>query len=96
MNNTRQKIIDFIESNGWAKSPSNLLIVFPKDTSEYLSFNKLGHYDIDVGKDEVVLVDETGDFMHLPYKTYTLYTLLGVLLHFKQITMGYNWLKEQE
>ena len=79
----KKDIIEFIEANGWAKSPDS--------SDEYLSFNKLNHYDIDIGNDEVVLVDETGDFMHLPYKAYTLYTLLGVLLHFKQITMGYKW-----
>jgi len=80
----KQKIINFIEANGW---------IFNGDDSvgEYQSFVKTGCYDIDVGNTEFVMVDETGDFMHVSYSAYSHYTLLGFLIHYNQITMGYNY-----
>ena len=80
----KTKITEFIEANGWS---------FNGDDScdEFQSFVKNGCYDIDVGKDEVVLIDESGDFMHIKFNGQAVYTLLGVLIHYSQITMGYNW-----
>jgi len=80
------KIMRFLLNNGYTEDLNN-------QDSDYQSFHKKGCYDIDVGNDEVVLIDETGDWMHINFRIHALYTLLGVLLHYKQITMGYNWME---
>lgn len=77
-------IVKFLKSNGYKRSKD-----YGKD--EYLHYHKSGCYDIDISKDEIVLIDETGDFMHIKMNTHAHYTLLGVLLHYCQITIGYNW-----
>ena len=78
-----KRIIRFIEANGWSFNGD--------DDSEYQSFVKNGCYGIDVSKDEIVMIDETGDFMHIAFTGVEHYTLLGVLIHYNQITMGYNY-----
>lgn len=81
----KRQIIEFIKSNGWTET------THPTPTVEFRNFVKEDCYDIDISSSEIVLVDETGDFMHIRMKLYAIYTLLGFLIHYNQITMGYNY-----
>ena len=78
----KKRIVKFIEANGW---------VFNGSDGEHESFIKHRCYDIDINDSEFVLIDETGDFSHVQLNAQSHYTLLGLLIHYNQITMGYNY-----
>jgi len=59
----KKKIIKFLIDNGWKRESKD---------SEHISFNKENSCGIDVGNDEIVFVDDSGDFAHIPLDYYAL------------------------
>lgn len=55
-----QKVVDFLKANGWKYDS--------KDT--YMHFYKKDSIAVDVGTDEVVFIDDSGDFAHIPLNFY--------------------------
>lgn len=81
----KKQAIEFIKSNGWKSEPCAF-----KCSVEYISFDKDGCYGIDISDDEIVLIDETGDFMHISLGYHSRYTLLGVLIYHRQLAMSFK------
>lgn len=55
-----QRIVDFVRANGWEYN----------NKDEYMHFYKKDSAGIDIGEDEVVFIDDTGDFAHIPLNFY--------------------------
>ena len=55
-----QKVVDFLKANGWEYDD--------KDT--YMHFYKRDSVGVDVGENEVVFIDDNGDFAHIPMNVY--------------------------
>ena len=55
-----QRIVDFVRANGWEYD----------NKDEYIHFYKKDSVGIDIGEDEVVFIDDTGDFAHIPLNFY--------------------------
>ena len=79
----KTKIMQFLQNNGFTENSES--------DSDYVSYNKEGCYGVDVGNDEVVLIDDSGDFAHIPMNHYTLYALFGMLFHYHQLDVNYKW-----
>jgi hypothetical protein len=75
----KEKCIDFLKANGWKEDS--------EPESDYRSFYKKNVNAIDVSDDEIVLLDDTGDYLHLPVNYYA---LIGALIHHSQIGIGYK------
>ena len=77
----------FLKNNGWKdvteKPDRNGLV---DNDSEYLSFYKNNHVGVDINVNEIVFINNDGDFLCIPT---SYYALIGVLLEFRQITCGY-------
>ena len=71
----------FLKLNGWELTNEDA-----GDDPEYLSFVKQDCYGIDMNSDEMVFIDEQGDFARVPT---SYYALIGALLEFRQIGCGY-------
>ena len=75
----REKCREFLEANGW------------KNREEYRngdSFWKNGCIGIDITDDgRMVFIGESGDFLERPTDKYT---LIGVLLEYRQLPINYN------
>jgi hypothetical protein len=78
--NEIQKCIDFLVRNGWKDEK------FTSD-DDYTSFGKEGYYQIDIGKEEIVIIGDVGDIQHLPINKFA---LLGYLFDARQIDCGYK------
>jgi hypothetical protein len=67
------KIIAFLKVNGWKEES------YHKD--DYYSFFHECNYGIDIEKsgDEVVVIADYSDILHIPLSGLTLYTLIGFL-----------------
>ena len=50
------------------------------------AYNKEGLCSIDFDVDEIVLLDDTGDFLHLPMNYYA---LVGALIEYRQLAINY-------
>lgn len=76
----RERVVEFLKKNGWS---------FEYEDKQYWTFNKEGSCEIQVSvnDDKIVLLDDTGDFLHL-YINY--YTLIGVLMEYRQIACNYK------
>jgi len=85
----KEEVIKFIKLNGWTENEKEE--TEKEVEQEWEAFSKKGCYGIDVNDSEIVLLDETGDFLHIRNNENSFYTLLGVLIHYNQITTGYNW-----
>jgi hypothetical protein len=59
-----KEVIHFLTKNGYKEDTEK--------GSEYRSFFKDGVSSIDVGKDEIVLIGESGDWLHIPLNYYAL------------------------
>lgn len=57
-----KKISLFLQANGW--------VPYREEDGDYTSFAKDGSAGIDVGCNEVVFIDDTGDFAHIPLNFY--------------------------
>ena len=61
-------------------------------SDEGISFFKDDLCCVDLCNHEIVLIDDTGDFLHLPLNYYT---LIGVLIELRQLPINYktdNWI----
>lgn len=84
----REDIINFIELNGWEE-----VFNTPDEYGyEYTAYTKDNNIGIDVSHEEVVLINSLGDFMHIRLGSgrQAYYTLLGALIHFRCIDMGFK------
>jgi len=59
-----KRIFEFLKANGWEKEGS--------EVDGCISFNKNGSIGIDVCEDEIVFIDDTGDFAEIPLNFYAL------------------------
>jgi hypothetical protein len=75
-----KKIIEFLRLNGYTEDTEK--------ESGYRSFYKEGVSTIDVNKNEIVLVGESGDWLQLPFN---IYALIGALIHHRQIAVDYKY-----
>ncbi len=81
----KKQAIDFIKSNGWGSDYECL-----QHGIEYWTFDKDGCYSIDVSDDEIVLIDDTGDFLHINLGENSTYALLGALIYNRQLAMNFK------
>jgi hypothetical protein len=58
--NNIKRVVEFLIVNGWKYDSKD----------EYMHFNKNDLVSIDVGETEVVFIDDTGDFAHIPLNFY--------------------------
>lgn len=87
------QIIKFLLANGYEEIPD---ISYEESLKpEFRFFHKSNnHYGVDVGNNEIVFLDETGDFLHLPMNKYA---LLGALIQLKQISpLDYVWIGSKQ
>lgn len=75
----KEQIIPFLKKNGYKEESDK--------GGEYRSFFKGDLCAIDIGVDEIVFIDDTGDFLHLPLNYYA---LIGALIHFRQLSVNYK------
>jgi hypothetical protein len=53
---------------------------------QYRHFYKEGDLDIDLDNEEIVFIDENGDFLHIPA---TYYGLVGVMVSYRMIPFNF-------
>ena len=59
--------------------------------SEYVSYHKEGVSGIDMNEDEIVFIDDSGDWLHIPLNYFA---LIGACIHYSQIGVGYkHWVQ---
>jgi len=80
MKKTKKRCKQFLTENGWKHDIDN-------DDGDYESYYKTMYPTIDIGNDEIVFVDNNGDFLHLPINYYA---LIGALIECRSIDMGYK------
>jgi len=61
----------FLQKSGYVKDD---------DESDYLSFHKKGFPSVDINEDEIVFINDTGDFLTLPLNYDK---LVNILIKFK-------------
>lgn len=59
-----QKITDFLKANGWEYDAG------ADELDDYRHFYKRDSVSIDVGENEIVFFDDTGDYAHIPMNVY--------------------------
>lgn len=59
-----KKIYDFLKLNGWKEIDG--------EKGDYRSFYKKDSVGVDVGKDEIVFLNDSGDYAHIPLNYYAL------------------------
>jgi len=76
----RQKCKDFLLNNGYTEYISD---------PAYLSFEHISKSVslIDILEEEIVFISDEGDWLHIPINYYA---LIGSLIHFSQIGIGYK------
>lgn len=82
METNRNKVIKFLEINGWSSSYVDNYTVCIKD-------NNVG-FDID--DDEIVVIGEVGDIAHFNLDKNVMYTLLGYMIQNRMIALDYKWI----
>ena len=75
----KDRCIIFLEQNGWKCD-------IDTPTNEYTSYCKDGYIGVDFNDNEMVFISDTGDFLHVPINYYT---LVGVMMEYRQIDCGY-------
>src|SRR5690554_592925 len=80
MKKTKERCKQFLVENGWKHDVDN-------DDGDYESYYKTTYPIIDIGNDEIVFVDNNGDFLHLPVNYYA---LIGGLIECQLIDLGYK------
>ena len=73
----KEKCKKFLVFNGWSMESAS---------DEYDNYFKNGCIGVDVSDNELVLVGDYGDFLHMPINYYA---LIGALLEFRQISANY-------
>lgn len=74
------RIIEFLLKNGYTQDSDDV-------NYEYISFNKSGVSSIHISEDDIVFVDNSGDWLHIPLNYYA---LIGALIDFRQIAINYE------
>jgi hypothetical protein len=69
----------FLLANGWRYDNLN--------EGDYCSYVKEGLCAIDMDSEEIVFIDDSGDFLHV---STNYYTLIGVLIESHQLSFGYR------
>ena len=82
MSKVKEKCIKFLIMNGYIYSNE-----IDTDITTYTTYTKVGACAIDIDEDEIVLIDDTGDFLHLPLNYYA---LIGALIEHRQIAVDYK------
>jgi len=78
-----KKCIDFLENNGYKR-----LNLESQNGKEYISFvHKNNVSDIDISEDEIVFINDNGDWLHIPCNYFA---LIGACIHYSQIGIGYK------
>lgn len=85
----RNKIVKFVELNGWKEDISNYEYKLEIEAEENRTFYKKDNIGIDILLDEVVLIGEYGDFAHIEINHWIIYTLIGFLLDKRYISIDY-------
>lgn len=75
----------FLIQNGWTYDPVSKI-----GSGAYIKGTSIA---IDFGDDEIVLLDDTGDFLHLPMNYYA---LVGALIEFRQLPLNYQSIGQSE
>ena len=78
----KQEIINFIIKNGWELDQV--------EDDEYKDYNKDDNITISLNDEEVVLLDDTGDFLHIEINKMTLFAVLGYFIHYKYLDIAYK------
>ncbi len=81
-----RRCIEFLKLNGWKSYCEDI-----DPDSEFVTFNKDGCISVDVSESELVFLGETGDFLHKPIDYYT---LVGVLISYRQLAINFNQVKK--
>jgi hypothetical protein len=79
--NEMMKCINFIGMYGWGHADEEI-----DDGSDFTHFCRHDEFDIDINSDEIVFIDDTGDFLHIPT---TYYGLVGVLVSYRIIPYNF-------
>ena len=83
----KNEIIEFIVNNGWERD---------KECDKYYrSFYKENNIGIDVNNNDIVLIDDNGDFAHIQLNKHSIYTLLGFLIQHHFISIDYKWIERR-
>ena len=80
MSKSTKRCLEFLKLNGWQADMDT-------DDSDFISFYEQGNISIDIADEEIVFIDDTGDFLHIPTNYYA---LIGALLECKAIAMDYK------
>ena len=84
MEENKFSVEKFLLENGW-----NVDRISSHD-NEFVSFHKGGCFTVDIYDKEIILLDESGDFLHINVNNLAYYTLIGVLIEYKQISYNYK------
>ena len=79
----KDRCIICLEQNGWKCDIDDA-------TDDYTSYYKDGCIGVDFDNEEMVFISDIGDFLHVPINYYT---LIGVLMEYRQITCNYTSIK---
>lgn len=76
-----EKCENFLNVNGYIPMYDEDAL---KDGQDYQTYYKDSEtlFSIDINDEEIVFIDDFGDFLHLPVN---FYCLLGALIHYRQI-----------
>lgn len=80
-NSMEKHIIQFLELNGFKKHDRN-------DNAHSWANDIIA---IEITEDELVFIDDTGDFCHTPID---FFALIGVLIHYRIIPINYNHINQ--
>ena len=80
----KRKCFDFLNLNGWESDYDNL-----NHNNDFITFSKSETYEVDISRheNEMVFIDDTGDFYHAEIN---LYTLIGVLVYHRMLPVCFK------
>lgn len=73
-----EKCKRFLELNNWKRVPD--------DESEYIIYTKMNNIGIYLNKEEIIFVDDSGDFCRIPCNHFA---LIGALIECRAIPFSY-------
>jgi hypothetical protein len=76
---TKTRCQRFLKKNGWKRDTDKGQVPGMFLKGEYVA--------VQVCKESIVLLDDTGDILHLPV---SYYALIGALMEYRQITVNYQ------
>ena len=80
----KRKCFDFLNLNGWESDYDNL-----NHNDDFITFSKSEAYGVDISRheNEMVFIDDSGDFCH---EEINLYTLIGVLVYHRMLPVCFK------